>query len=227
MMLHVPEVLSKEQVALFRHQLDHSHAWVDGKQSAGFQAQGLKNNLQIDIKSEFYQSLSPLILDALKRSLLFQSAALPKHTLLPLFNCYQHAGHYGNHVDSAVQYMSQTGQAIRTDVSITLFLSETHEYKGGELIVEDHYGCHEVKLDAGDAILYPATSLHRIEPVTQGKRIAAFTWVQSMVKDDWQRSMLFNLDMTIIKLRQQLGDSEEVLNLTSHYHNLLRQWGDL
>ena len=116
---------------------------------------------------------------------------------------------------------------IRTDVSITVFLSEPDEYEGGELVIEDTYGSHEVKLDAGDAIVYPATSLHRVEPVTQGSRIAAFTWIQSMVKDDWQRTMLFNLDMTIIKLRQKLGDTEEVVSLTSHYHNLLRQWGNL
>lgn len=227
MMLHIPEILSKQQVAEFRHQLDHSHAWIDGQQSAGFQAQKIKNNLQIDVKSAVYQSISTLILSAIKSHPLFQSAALPKHVLMPMFNCYQHAGHYGNHVDSAVQYSSTTGEAIRTDVSITLFLSESDEYAGGELVVEDQYGTHEVKLDAGDAILYPATSLHRVEPVTQGKRIAAFTWVQSMVKDDWQRSMLFNLDMTILKLRQQLGDSAEIVHLTSHYHNLLRQWGDL
>ena len=110
---------------------------------------------------------------------------------------------------------------------MTIFLSEPNEYEGGELIVEDTYGTHEVKLDAGDAIIYPATSLHRVEPVTNGARIAAVTWMQSMVKDDWRRSMLFNLDMTILKLRQQLGDSEEVVALTNHYHNLLRQWGDL
>lgn len=226
MMLHIPEILSKQQVAELRQQLDNSQAWIQGQQSAGFQAQKIKNNLQIDPNSIAYQSFSAKILQALQHNILLKSAALPKHILPPLFNCYQDAGHYGNHVDNAVQY-SSIGQAIRTDVSITVFLSEPDEYEGGELIVEDNYGSHEVKLDAGDAILYPATSLHRVEAVTQGKRIAACTWIQSMVKDDWQRSMLFNLDMNIIKLRQQIGDSEEILGLTSHYHNLLRQWGDL
>lgn len=226
-MLHIPEVLTKAQVTELRHQLQHSTCWVSGTQSAGAQAQQTKNNLQVDTHSEIYPIISQCISDALKQNLLLRSAALPQHILTPMFNCYQSQGHYGNHVDSAIQYSTQAGQNIRTDVSITVFLSEPEEYEGGELIVEDNYGCHEVKLDAGDAILYPATSLHRVEPVTQGQRIAAFTWVQSMVKDDWQRSMLFNLDMTILKLRQQLGDNAEVVQLTSHYHNLLRQWANL
>ncbi|RZG47450.1 Fe2+-dependent dioxygenase [Acinetobacter wuhouensis] len=227
MMLHIPAVLTKQQVAEFRAQLQDEKLWLNGKLSAGSQAQLIKNNLQVDVHHEIYQSISTQVLKALKNNLLIQSAGLPKHILQPMLNCYQDSGNYGNHVDNAVQFSSLTGQMIRTDVSMTVFLSDPEEYEGGELIVEDNYGCHEVKLDAGDAILYPATSLHRVEPVTSGKRIAAFTWMQSMVKDDWQRTMLFNLDMTIIKLRQQLGDNEEVVSLTSHYHNLLRQWGDL
>ncbi|NNP73171.1 Fe2+-dependent dioxygenase [Acinetobacter defluvii] len=227
MMLHIPEVLSKQQVLEFRKLLEDEKLWVNGKISAGAQAQHIKNNLQVDVQHDIYQNISTQILAALKQNLLVQSAGLPKHILQPMLNCYQDSGNYGNHVDNAVQLSSLTGQMIRTDVSMTVFLSEPDEYEGGELIVEDNYGCHEVKLDAGDVILYPATSLHRVEPVTSGKRIAAFTWMQSMVKDDWQRTTLFNLDMTIIKLRQQLGDSEEVLSLTHHYHNLLRQWGDL
>ncbi|RZG74861.1 Fe2+-dependent dioxygenase [Acinetobacter sp. WCHAc060033] len=227
MMLHIPAVLTKQQVAEFRAQLQDEKLWLNGKLSAGSQAQQIKNNLQVDVHHEVYQEISTQVLKALKNNLLVQSAGLPKHILQPMLNCYQDSGNYGNHVDNAVQFSSLTGQMIRTDVSMTVFLSDPEEYEGGELIVEDNYGCHEVKLDAGDAILYPATSLHRVEPVTSGKRIAAFTWMQSMVKDDWQRTMLFNLDMTIIKLRQQLGDNEEVVSLTSHYHNLLRQWGDL
>ena len=227
MMLHIPAVLTKQQVTEFRAQLQDEKLWLNGKLSAGSQAQRIKNNLQVDVHHEVYQEISTQVLKALKNNLLVQSAGLPKHILQPMLNCYQDSGNYGNHVDNAVQFSSLTGQMIRTDVSMTVFLSDPEEYEGGELIVEDNYGCHEVKLDAGDAILYPATSLHRVEPVTSGKRIAAFTWMQSMVKDDWQRTMLFNLDMTIIKLRQQLGDNEEVVSLTSHYHNLLRQWGDL
>lgn len=227
MMLHIPEVLNKQQVAELRQQIQQASVWVNGIQSAGQQAQQIKNNLQIDVHSEVYPSISHRVLNALQQNLLLRSAALPQHILSPMFNCYQSQGNYGNHVDNAIQYSTKTGQMIRTDVSITVFLSEPDEYEGGELVIEDTYGSHEVKLDAGDAIVYPATSLHRVEPVTQGSRIAAFTWMQSMVKDDWQRTMLFNLDMTIIKLRQQLGDTEEVVSLTSHYHNLLRQWGNL
>ncbi len=227
MLLHIPQVLTLAQVTEIRQLLDTTEHWTNGRQSAGSQAQKIKNNLQLDVHSELYQAISSAILNTLKQQLLIQSAALPKHILRPMLNCYQDSGNYGNHVDSAIHTCSDTGQLIRTDVSLTLFLSNPDEYEGGELVVEDNYGMHEVKLDAGDAILYPATSLHRVEPVTSGKRIAAFTWIQSMVKDDWQRTTLFNLDMTIIKLRQQLGDSEEVLNLTHHYHNLLRQWGDL
>lgn len=227
MLLHIPQVLNAAQVAEIRQYLDCTEHWKNGRHSAGAQAQKIKNNLQLDVNTEQYRDISNAILQALKQQLLIQSAALPKHILRPLINCYQDAGNYGNHVDNAIQTCSDTGQLIRTDVSLTLFLSNPEEYEGGELVIEDHYGTHEVKLDAGDAILYPATSLHRVEPVTSGKRLAAFTWMQSMIKDDWQRNTMFNLDMTIIKLRQQLGDSEEVLSLTNHYHNLLRQWGEL
>ena len=227
MMLHIPEVLSKIQVQRIRAELDTAAAWQNGQLSAGAQAQKIKQNLQFDLQHPSCATLSQDILSALKQQALLQSFALPLHILQPMFNCYQNTGTYGNHVDNAVQYSSSIGQAIRTDVSITVFLSEPDEYAGGELIVEDNYGSHEVKLDAGDVIVYPSTSLHRVEPVTQGKRIAAVTWIQSMVREDAKRSMLFDLDMTIIKLRQQIGDTQEVLQLTHHYHNLIRQWGDL
>lgn len=224
MMLHIPEVLTKSQVTELRHQLQHNSCWIDGAKSAGSQAQQTKNNLQVDPQSEIYPVISQCVSDALNKNLLLRTAALPQQILAPMFNCYQNNGHYGNHVDCSIQFSPQLGRNVRTDVSITVFLSEPDEYEGGELIIEDNYGCHEVKLDAGDAILYPATSLHRVEPVTSGQRIAAFTWIQSMVKDDWQRNILFDLDLTIIKLRQQLGDTAEVIHLTNHYHNLLRQW---
>lgn len=226
MMLHVPNVLSPQQVHAIRQQLLSESAWISGQSSAGAQAEKIKNNLQIDPTHPIYQQLNQLIQPTLQQHPLYHSFCLPKQLLPFMFNCYQNGGHYGNHVDSAVQYLPQTGQAIRTDISLTLFLSNPDEYEGGELIIEDNYGSHEVKLDAGDLILYPATSLHRVEAVTSGQRIAAFSWVQSMVKDDWQRSMLFNLDMSILKLRQQLGDHSEVVNLTHHYHNLLRQWSE-
>lgn len=227
MLLHVPNVLSKEQVQSIRQAMEQDNQWISGKKTAGGQAQQIKNNLQINLDSPLYQELNQFVLQQIKHSALIQSFALPKDILPPLFNCYQDTGHYGNHVDNAVHFYAEKNKAVRTDVSMTIFLSEPDEYEGGELVIEDTYGAHEVKLDAGDAIVYPATSLHRVEPVTQGARIASFTWIQSMVKDDWQRSMLFNLDMTIIQLRQKLGDCEETVNLTSHYHNLLRQWADL
>ncbi len=227
MMLHIPEVLSKVQVQQIRAELDTAAAWQNGQFSAGAQAQKIKQNLQFDLQHPSYATLSQDILSALKQQTLLQSFALPLHILQPMFNCYQNTATYGNHVDNAVQYCAQVQRPIRTDVSMTLFLSEPEEYQGGELIIEDNYGSHEVKLSAGDAIVYPATSLHRVEPVTAGQRIAAFNWCQSMVKDDWQRNMLFNLDMTILQLRQQLGDTAEVLSLTAHYHNLIRQWSQL
>lgn len=224
MLLHIPQVLSKQEVAQIRAELA-AHAWGDGAQSAGAQAAERKHNLQLSTQSPAYAGLARQVAQALARHPLFASAVLPRQMLAPLFNCYTGGGRYGNHVDSAIQRDAQ-GNPVRTDVSTTLFLSEPEEYEGGELIVEDTYGEHEVKLAAGDAIIYPATSLHRVEPVTAGARIASFLWSQSLVRDAWQRKMLFDLDMNILKLRQQLGDSEEVLSLTSTYHNLLRQWGE-
>jgi PKHD-type hydroxylase len=225
MLLHIPQVLNKTEVAALRAELA-AHDWVDGAQTSGPQAASLKHNLQFPPASPAFAGLSQRVAEALARHPLFVSAALPRHMLPPMFNCYQGGGQYGNHVDNALQRDRFSGLQVRTDVSTTVFLSEPEEYAGGELIVEDTYGEHEVKLAAGDAILYPATSLHRVEPVTGGARLAAFLWTQSWVRDAWQRKLLFELDMNIIKLRGQLGDSEEVLGLTSTYHNLLRQWGE-
>lgn len=225
MLLHIPQVLSKAEVAALRTELA-AHDWVDGARTSGAQAAQLKQNLQFPADSPAFAGLSQRVADALARHPLFVSAAMPRHMLPPMFNCYRGGGQYGNHVDNALQRDRFSGVQVRTDVSTTVFLSEPEEYEGGELIVEDTYGEHEVKLSAGDAIVYPSTSLHRVDPVTAGARIAAFLWTQSWVRDAWQRKMLFELDMTILKLRGQLGDSEEVLSLTSHYHNLLRQWGE-
>ena len=225
MLLHIPQVLSKAEVAALRTELA-AHDWVDGARTSGAQAAQLKHNLQFPADSPAFAGLSQRVADALARHPLFVSAAMPRHMLPPMFNCYRGGGQYGNHVDNTLQRDRFSGVQVRTDVSTTVFLSEPEEYEGGELIVEDTYGEHEVKLSAGDAIVYPSTSLHRVEPVTAGARIAAFLWTQSWVRDAWQRKMLFELDMTILKLRGQLGDCEEVLSLTSHYHNLLRQWGE-
>ncbi|UYP29794.1 Fe2+-dependent dioxygenase [Pseudomonas sp. Z8(2022)] len=225
MLLHIPQVLSKQEVAALRAELV-AHDWDDGGRSSGAQAAALKSNQQFPAESPAFAGLSQIIAIALQRHPLFVSAVLPRHMLPPMFNRYSGGGLYGNHVDNALQRDRFSGLQVRTDVSTTVFLSEPEEYEGGELIVEDTYGEHEVKLAAGDAIVYPATSLHRVEPVTSGARIASFLWTQSWVRDAWQRKLLFELDMSILKLRAQLGDSPEVLGLTSTYHNLLRQWSE-
>ena len=226
MMLHIPQLLTRDQVATIRAALAES-GWVDGCLTAGAQAVQCKQNLQLPPEAPAAIEFGALITGALQRHPLFVSAALPQRILPPRFNRYADGGHYGNHVDSAIHLDPYQKINIRTDVSTTVFLADPEEYEGGELIVEDAYGTHEVKLPAGDAIVYPSTSLHRVEPVTRGARIASFLWTQSMVRDDWRRSMLFDLDMNILKLRQQLGDTPEVVGITSHYHNLLRQWAEL
>lgn len=223
MLLHIPQVLTPEQVTEIRQHLQ-SASWQDGKITAGAQAAQAKHNWQLSAQLPLAQQLAQRIKETLLANPLFVSAALPKQMLTPLFNCYQQGGHYGNHVDAAIQYESRV--PIRTDVSTTVFLTEPDDYQGGELIIEDTYGSHEVKLAAGDAIVYPSTSLHRVEPVTEGQRLAAFLWTQSMVRDSSKRQLLFDLDMTIIRLRQQLQDNTDVLALTHHYHNLLRQWAE-
>lgn len=230
MMLHVPEILSGELLTQLREALQASlltHEWSQGTATSGQQATQRKQNRQLTAGTATGGKWGAAIAAALEQHPLFVSAALPHHVLPPLFNCYDGGGYYGNHVDNAIQRDANWPTKVRTDVSVTVFISQPDDYDGGELIVEDTYGVHEVKLPAGDAILYPSTSLHRVEPVTRGLRLAAVTWVQSMIRDDWQRAMLFNLDMTIVRLRQRLGQGDEVVALTSHYHNLLRQWAEL
>ncbi|MFL9878242.1 Fe2+-dependent dioxygenase [Herbaspirillum rhizosphaerae] len=226
MMLHIPEVLTAAEVAFIRQELAGAD-WVDGKATVGEQGAKVKRNRQLPESSPVTIRLGEIILAALKKNPLFFAAALPKTTIPPLFNSYEGGEHYGLHVDGSVRAVPGTGLSIRTDLSSTLFLSAPEEYEGGELVVVDTYGMHEVKLPAGDLILYPSTSLHRVEPVSSGARVCSFFWTQSMVRDDWQRSLLFELDQNISSLRGKLGDTEEVLGLTGHYHNLLRQWAEL
>lgn len=226
MMLHVPEVLSREQVAECRRILDNAE-WGDGKATTGVQSAQAKRNWQLPEGSPALEHLREIVTSALMANPLFFSAALPQRILPPYFNRYEGGGYFGNHVDNAIRYAHGSPLGLRTDVSTTLFFSDPDEYEGGELIVEDTYGSHVARLPAGDAIVYPSTSLHRVEPVTKGARICSFLWTQSMVRDDWRRTMLFDLDVTIQKLRQQVGDTPEVIALTSHYHNLLRQWAEL
>jgi PKHD-type hydroxylase len=171
--------------------------------------------------------LGEIILTALYNNPLFMSAALPLRTVPPLFNSYEGGEHYGLHVDGAIRLLPGSNLSLRTDVSSTLFLSEPDEYDGGELVVQDTYGSHEVKLPAGDLILYASTSLHKVEPVTRGTRLCSFFWTQSMVRSDTQRNMLHEVDGAIQSLRTKVGDSDEVISLTGHYHNLLRQWSEL
>ena len=226
MLLHVPEILTVQELGAIRAALDTA-AWSDGGLTAGAQAAKVKQNRQLPADAPEAAHLSGLVRAALLRSPLFNSAALPRTILAPRFNRYEGGGHYGNHIDSAVHSDPFSGMLMRTDVSVTLFLNDPSEYDGGELVVEDTYGAHEVKLPAGDAILYPSTSLHRVEPVTRGARLASFLWVQSMVRDDARRAMLFQLDMAILSLRSRLSDAPEVTALTGHYHNLLRQWAEI
>lgn len=226
MMLHIPQVLTPEEVRHIRHELAGAD-WVDGRATVGDQGARVKRNRQLPEHSPIGFKLGEIILGALARNPLFFSAVLPKKIIPPLFNCYEGGEHYGLHVDGSVRGVPGTNMSIRTDVSSTLFLSEPDEYEGGELVVVDTYGTHEVKLPAGDLIVYPSTSLHRVEPVTQGARISSFFWTQSMIRDDWQRAMLFELDQNVSSLRAKLSDSDEVLGLTGLYHNLLRQWVEL
>lgn len=229
MLLHIPTVLPPEQLPHIRSTLQACQ-WQDGRSTAGPQARLVKRNWQAGVgaANSCEEAEAQIALAAIGKALqnhpLFVSAALPAHVLPPMFNCYQVGDAYGKHVDAAVQRDAHSGNLVRSDVSVTVFLNEPDEYDGGELLIEDRYGEHEVKLAAGDAIVYPSSSLHQVKPVTRGMRLAAITWVQSMVADAWQRDMLFDLDQNIQQLRAQLGDSQQLLALSGHYHNLLRLW---
>jgi PKHD-type hydroxylase len=223
MLLQVPEVLSAEQVARFRARLEAAQ-WVDGNVTSGHQSAQAKYNEQVKEDSAEARELGEAVLAALGRSQLFFSAALPKQVFPPLFNRYRQGMTFGSHVDSAIRTHAASRTRIRTDLSATLFLSAPEDYDGGELVVEDTYGTHQVKLPAGHMILYPATSLHKVNPVTRGARIASFFWIQSMVRDDAQRTLLFDLDMAIVRLTRERPDDPALVSLVGVYHNLLRMW---
>jgi len=226
MMLHVPKVLTTEQVAESRRLLD-SAEWGDGKATVGEQGALVKRNRQLPELSPVGRQLGEMILGALARHPLFFSAALPLKTVPPLFNRYEGGEQYGTHIDGAVRAVPGSSFFIRTDLSSTLFLSEPGEYDGGELVVSDTYGEHSVKLAAGDLILYTSGSLHRVNPVTRGCRTSSFFWTQSMVRDERHREHLFRLDQTVQKVRGKHGESEETVALAGHYHNLLRMWSEI
>jgi PKHD-type hydroxylase len=225
MLLAIPEVLSAEQVKRARRILD-SAEWVDGKVTAGRQSAQAKNNQQLPEGSGAAQELGEMILNALGQNALFISAALPLRVFPPLFNRYAGGQSFGTHVDNAIRQVPGTGHQIRTDLSATLFFAMPEEYDGGELVVEDTYGVHSVKLPAGHLVLYPSTSLHHVRPVTSGARIASFFWIQSMVRDDGQRTLLFDLDVAIQKLNRAPLEDSPVVQLTGIYHNLMRRWAE-
>lgn len=227
MLVKVEAVLSKEEVAHCRSVLEGT-PWVDGKITAGAQSALAKKNLQIPEDAPQARALGEIILRALARSPGFNSAAVPFRVFPPLFNRYDVGMKFGAHVDNAIRFIAGPNIRVRTDLSATLFLSEPDDYDGGDLVIEDTFGTQSVKFAAGDMVLYPASSLHRVEEITRGSRWASFFWIQSMIKDDGARTLLHQLDQSIIKTRAELGDTHEaVLGLTAVYHNLMRKWAEV
>jgi PKHD-type hydroxylase len=227
MLLNVKGVLTPEELARARAILARA-AWVDGRVTAGIQSATAKNNEQLPQQGEDTRILQDLVLAALGRHGKFFSAALPKRVFPPLFNRYGgEANSFGNHVDNAIRFVpGARHERVRTDISCTLFLAAPDEYDGGELVIEDTFGEQRVKLPAGDMVLYPGTSVHRVEPVTRGYRLASFFWVESMVRSDEQRRLLFEMDTQLMSLREQHGEGGAAVGLTGTYHNLLRMWAD-
>ena len=228
MLVHVPAVLDSEQLSYFRKKLAAADTpWMDGRVTAGHQGVHVKQNLQIAEMSALSSELGGIVLSALERLPLFISVALPNRVYPPMFNRYETGMHFGSHVDGSVRLMPGSGMKIRTDLSATLFLAPPESYDGGELLVEDTYGSQAIKLAAGDMVLYPASSLHKVAPVTRGVRLACFFWVQSMIRNDGKRALLFDLDNAIQRLTATGADEAARINLTGCYHNLLRMWSDV
>jgi PKHD-type hydroxylase len=225
-LLPIPDVLSAEQVTRARKMLDDAQ-WVDGRVTAGHQSARSKNNMQLPEDNPAGQKLGEVILNALGQNATFVSAALPLKVFPPLFNCYQGGQAFGTHVDNAIRHVTGTPHRIRTDLSATLFLSAPEEYEGGELVIEDVYGVQTIKLPAGHMVLYPASSLHQVKPVTSGARVSSFFWIQSMVRGDSERTVLFDLDVAIQRLNTERRDDPVAVQLTGVYHNLLRRWAEV
>jgi PKHD-type hydroxylase len=226
LLLQVPGVLNAQELAHSQRLLANAD-WIDGRVTAGHQSAQVKHNRQLAEDSETARELGMLVVGAVSRNPLFISAALPNRIFPPLFNCYEVGDGFGTHVDNAIRAVGGSGARIRTDVSATLFLSEPTDYEGGELIVEDTYGTHSVKLPAGSIVLYPASSLHHVKAITRGRRIASFFWIQSLVRDDGQRALLFDLDNAIRRLGADHPAHPSVVQLTGVYHNLLRSWAEV
>jgi len=225
MLLHIAQVLGSEEAAAHRAALE-AVDWVDGRVTAGYQSAKTKHNLQLPEDHPLARELSDKIVAALEKNPLFMGAALPLRVFPPLFNRYEGGQAFGTHVDNAIRQVPGTGHRIRTDLSATLFLAAPEEYDGGELVVEDTYGVHSVKLPAGHLVMYPATSLHHVRPVTRGARIASFFWIQSMVRDDAERTLLFDLDTAIQSVNREAPTSQSAVQLTGIYHNLMRRWAE-
>lgn len=228
MLLHVREVLNAAELQEARAILARAE-WIDGRRTAGVQSAQVKNNQQLPQDGEATRALQRLVMAGLNRNMVFFSAALPKRVFPPMFNRYGGtANTFGSHVDNAIRFIPGTqGERVRTDISCTLFLAGPDEYDGGELVVEDIFGEHAVKLPAGDMVLYPGTSVHHVRPVTRGHRLASFFWLESMVRSDEQRRLLYDMDLHLMRLRQTVGETDSaVVGLTGTYHNLLRQWAD-
>jgi PKHD-type hydroxylase len=227
MLVAIPHALDAQQLHAVRSRLEAAgDAWVDGRVSAGYQGAPVKFNEQIDERAAVAAECQAIILGALERHPRFISAVLPNEVYPPMFNRYGVGMSFGAHVDGSVRIQPHTGRKLRTDVSATLFLNEPGDYDGGELVVHDAYGAHRVKLPAGDMVVYPATSLHEVTPITRGRRLASFFWVQSLLRDDAQRAMLFDLDNAIQRLNQTDADAQARRSLVGVYHNLMRQWSD-
>ena len=226
MLVTVPDVLTPDQLVAARERLANAQ-WVDGRVTAGHQSSRVKHNRQLPEDHPASRELGEMILVALRRNPLFISAALPLRIFPPLFNQYEGGQSFGSHVDNAIRQIPGTSFRIRTDLSATLFLSHPDEYDGGELAVEDTYGVHTVKLPAGQMVLYPSTSLHHVRPVTRGARIASFFWIQSLVRDDGERTLLFDLDTAIQRLTAVVPDHPAAVQLTGVYHNLVRRWAEV
>ena len=226
MLLEIPNVLSTDQVAAAREQLAGA-AWVDGRATAGHQGAHVKRNEQLGVDDPIGRQIGATIVRALSANSLFMAAALPLHILPPTFNRYSGGQTFGTHVDGSIRVLAGTGQRIRTDLSATLFFAAPDEYDGGDLVIEDTYGTKSVKLPPGHMILYPSTSLHRVTPVTRGTRLCSFFWIQSMIRDDGRRSLLFEMDVAIQRLGAENATHPSVISLTGVYHNLLRQWAEM
>ena len=223
MLLHIPEILGREQVAAMRDELLAAD-WIDGRETVGFQGAQVKHNLQLPLASEAAKTLGEFLLNKLAHNPLYLSAVLPLKVLPPRFNRYEGGGTYGNHIDNALFALPGTASKLRSDVSTTVFLSDPDEYEGGELVIEDTFGQQSVKLAAGDAIVYPGTSLHRVNPVAKGTRYGSFFWAQSLISSAEKRRLLFDLDQSIQALTADCPAHPKISALTGTYHNLLRMW---